>query len=59
MHNTKIKKEKLIRPLEWEIVPLEREDKDTIIAYMWGIVPIRIKGSGLSQDEFDKLYPAL
>ncbi|MEA4825154.1 MAG: hypothetical protein VB130_00745 [Clostridium sp.] len=54
-----IRKEQLIRHIGWDIVPLDCKDKDTIVAYIWGIVPIRIKGSNLTQEQFDKLYPTI
>lgn len=54
-----IKKDKLIEPTGWEIVPLDYKGKDAIVVYIGGIIPCKVVNTGLTQEQFDRLYPAI
>lgn len=54
-----LKKEQMIAPTNWEMVPIDYKGTDAIIAYIGGIAPVKLVNTGLTQEEFDRLYTCL
>lgn len=54
-----VRKDKLIKKTGWKIVPLTYKGGDAIVVYIGGVMPCKVVNTGLTQEQFDKLYPAI